>query len=271
MTRSRSSVLILILLLAALPLGCGPAVPTATADAPTFTGSGWFAEADAGLDFVHDAGPTDGAYFMPQIVGSGAALFDFDGDGRLDVLLLQNGGLDSHSKNKLYQQLPDGRWRSSTWRLPASIPRRIGSSKSATSLSGRVARRGGDTRTVGREDLRLMTPAAVPAKEATVGSAVWAQWTPNGWYHGKADKTCPVGLHVAYDDGDQADRPYALVAVDRAPRKGDVNVGTHLLAMWTDGRVYPGTVTQIADDKYDIQYDDGDTRTVGREDLRLLP
>ena len=108
MTRSRASVLSPALLLAALAAGCGPA-PTTTDDAPTFTGPGWFEDAtdQVGLDFVHDAGPTDGSYFMPQIVGSGAALFDFDHDGRLGILLLQNGGPDSPSKNKLYRQLPD--------------------------------------------------------------------------------------------------------------------------------------------------------------------
>ena len=109
MIRSRASLLRLALLLsAALPAGCRPA-PTTTDDPLIFTGPGWFADVTAqkGLDFVHDAGPTD-SYFMPQIVGSGAALFDFDGDGRLDMLLLQNGGPQSASKNKLYKQLPDG-------------------------------------------------------------------------------------------------------------------------------------------------------------------
>ena len=48
---------------------------------------------------------------MPQIVGSGAALFDFNSDGLLDILLLQNGGPDSPSKNRLYQQLPGGRFK----------------------------------------------------------------------------------------------------------------------------------------------------------------
>jgi hypothetical protein len=60
-----------------------------------------------GLDFVHDPGPT-GSYFMPQIIGSGAALFDFDNDGRLDIYLLQNGGPDSKSTNRLYHQGSDG-------------------------------------------------------------------------------------------------------------------------------------------------------------------
>jgi hypothetical protein len=69
----------------------------------------WFQDetSQCGLDFVHDAGPT-GTYFMPQTVGSGAALFDFDNDGRLDILLLQNGGPESRSTNRLYRQLADG-------------------------------------------------------------------------------------------------------------------------------------------------------------------
>src|SRR5262249_24484800 len=52
------------------PDASGPAMPP------------WFVDIteSAGLDFVHDAGPLDGKYFMPQIVGSGAAIFDFDGD-----------------------------------------------------------------------------------------------------------------------------------------------------------------------------------------------
>jgi hypothetical protein len=72
----------------------------------------WFVDVTekAGLHFLHDAGPT-GDYFMPQQVGSGAALFDFDGDGRLDIYLLQNGGPDSRSTNRLYQQTRDGRFR----------------------------------------------------------------------------------------------------------------------------------------------------------------
>ena len=44
-----------------------------------------------GLDFVHDPGPT-GTYLMPQSMGSGAAFFDFDGDGLLDIYLIHHGG-----------------------------------------------------------------------------------------------------------------------------------------------------------------------------------
>jgi hypothetical protein len=72
----------------------------------------WFADVtDAvGLDFTHDAGPV-GDYFMPQQVGSGAAIFDFDNDGLPDLYLLQNGGPKSASVNRLYKQLPGGTFR----------------------------------------------------------------------------------------------------------------------------------------------------------------
>ncbi len=71
----------------------------------------WFADVthDVGLNFVHDAGPV-GKFFIPQIMGSGAALFDFDNDGRLDIYFIQNAGPDSRSTNRLYRQGPDGRF-----------------------------------------------------------------------------------------------------------------------------------------------------------------
>src|SRR6266851_10515403 len=71
----------------------------------------WFLDITtaSGLNFVHDAGPL-GHHFMPEMVGSGAAFFDFDNDGRLDIYLLQNGGPQSHSTNRLFRQGPDGRF-----------------------------------------------------------------------------------------------------------------------------------------------------------------
>jgi hypothetical protein len=87
--------------------GSAPAPAGEGADEPA-----WFVDATErlGLDFVHDAGPT-GTYFLPQITGSGAALFDYDGDGRLDLLLLQGGGPDSPARNRLYHQEEDGHFR----------------------------------------------------------------------------------------------------------------------------------------------------------------
>ncbi len=71
----------------------------------------WFQEVTqaAGLDFRHDAGPLPaGRYFLPQIIGSGAALLDYDNDGRLDIYLVQNAGPQSGSRNQLFHQERDG-------------------------------------------------------------------------------------------------------------------------------------------------------------------
>src|SRR6516225_2017802 len=77
----------------------------------------WFADVTetSGLNFIHDAGPEPAAgpnanYFMPQAIGSGVALFDFNQDGLLDIYLLQNGG-SKGATNKLYQQLPGGKFK----------------------------------------------------------------------------------------------------------------------------------------------------------------
>jgi hypothetical protein len=68
----------------------------------------WFADVtnEVRLSFDHDPGEL-GAYFMPQIMGSGCALLDVDGDGRLDIYLIHNGGTKGR-KNQLFRQKADG-------------------------------------------------------------------------------------------------------------------------------------------------------------------
>lgn len=106
-----------ILLMAALLLlqgGCrrnASSVAVSGNTSSAATDAHWFADITerSGLHFIHDAGPV-GNYELPQIMGSGAALFDYDGDGRLDIYVVQNGG-PGGSRNQLFHQEPDGTFR----------------------------------------------------------------------------------------------------------------------------------------------------------------
>src|SRR5437899_3278218 len=50
--------------------------------------------AATGLVFTHVNGAT-GKYYLPEMMGAGVALFDFDNDGDLDVFLVQSGAIDA--------------------------------------------------------------------------------------------------------------------------------------------------------------------------------
>jgi hypothetical protein len=75
----------------------------------------WFADVteESGVQFVHDAGELP-KFQLPQIHGSGVALFDFDGDGLLDIYLLTHGGPNSKSINRLYKNLGSGAFKDVT-------------------------------------------------------------------------------------------------------------------------------------------------------------
>ena len=89
-----------------------PEVTSTPAPAPSRPAIPWLEDATekVGLKFVHDVGPV-GNYFMPESLGSGAAIFDFDGDGRMDIFLLQNGGTNSTARHQLFHQENDGSFR----------------------------------------------------------------------------------------------------------------------------------------------------------------
>ncbi|MBM3213491.1 CRTAC1 family protein [Candidatus Poribacteria bacterium] len=88
-------------------LGVSP-VPTDARSFPTFVD----ATDESGIDFRHFDGRT-GRKYLPETLGSGAAFFDYDGDGWLDLYVVNGADLPGSSTfppptNRLYRNLGDG-------------------------------------------------------------------------------------------------------------------------------------------------------------------
>lgn len=122
----RHSLLCWVVLASALGLaGCDdtPSPPrkaiTLKEATPAATSEPWFVESalDRGLHFEHRSG-YDGTPQFPEIIGGGVALFDLEGDGDLDVYLVQSGDLESvglsENANALYRNDGQGRFEDVT-------------------------------------------------------------------------------------------------------------------------------------------------------------
>lgn len=65
------------------------------------------------LPFTY-ASDAEGRYRLPEIMGGGGALIDYDQDGLLDVYLVQGGNLESGSGNTLLRNNGAGQWEDVT-------------------------------------------------------------------------------------------------------------------------------------------------------------
>ena len=137
-----------LLALTLLTAGCQreqtPPVAQPAKAQPKSSGQAWFRDVTAasGVNFLHDSGAT-GRYFMPESIGSGGALLDFDNDGRLDLYLVHCVPPGSSARNRLYHQQPDGTFRDAS----------IGSGLDVTGHGMGVAV--GDVNNDGRPDVLL--------------------------------------------------------------------------------------------------------------------
>jgi hypothetical protein len=109
--------------------GCGggapPAATTAKEDAPA--PPPWFADEAAarGLTLRHRSGHEATTFRLPEIMGGGAALFDMDGDGDLDALLVQSGvlgGPETGPRHRLYRNDGTGRFEDVTAGSGVDVP-----------------------------------------------------------------------------------------------------------------------------------------------------
>lgn len=80
---------------------------------------------EAGIAFVHEAGAR-GQMLNPETFGPGAGWFDYDGDGNIDLLLvngnLLQGAPDPTSTSVLYRNLGNGRFRDVTDEAGIAVP-----------------------------------------------------------------------------------------------------------------------------------------------------
>ena len=122
-----------LLLAAIVTAGCSN--PSSKPNATESAGEPWFEDVTqtAGINFVH-VRATQIQYWLPEITGSGAAWIDFDGDGDLDLYLVQAGQLDPKSPpgtgNVLYENQGNGTFRDVTARTGVG-DRRYGMGASA--------------------------------------------------------------------------------------------------------------------------------------------
>jgi len=100
------------------PAGCADPLPEGGRASPSDPPA-WFDEVAraSGLDFVHQSGHRV-RYLFPETTCGGAALFDMDGDGDLDVYLVQSGRLveptEERPGNRLLRNLGDGTFEDAT-------------------------------------------------------------------------------------------------------------------------------------------------------------
>jgi hypothetical protein len=86
-----------------------------------------------------------------------------------------------------------------------------------------------------------------------IGDSVFAFWKASGLYHlGTVVEVGSGQYHIVFEDGDQG------AVSENELMRPDLNVGSQVIAMWTDKKFYPGTVQKIVGRALFVHFDDGD-------------
>lgn len=117
--------------------------------------------------------------------------------------------------------------------------------------------------------MALVAGSAVAETELQPGTVVFGEWFENQWYRGTVEEPCDGGYIIRAETGEAKCVQLNKIVLDVVPEAQEVSEGAAVLAEWAPGQFYPGTVSSISGNSYDIQYDDGDQSTVTLNGIRL--
>lgn len=152
----------------------------------------------------------------------------------------------------------------------------------------------GDSAWVGPEQVRVMGAVGKAASVAAsnwrpeVGARVMADWTDDDWYPGTIAEGNSNGSmwFVQFDDGDTKWLPPSRLRPGEDEDDGygagkgaapvvatNLQPGMRVSAEWTRGAWYDGTIAKANENstKFFIQFDDGDTKWCGAQEIRVMP
>lgn len=101
------------------------------------------------------------------------------------------------------------------------------------------------------------------------GDAVWVQWTPEIWYHGRIEAACERGFKVRLDDQDEKCSPLTELAKDITPTRSKIQAQTNLLCRKGDGQYYPCLLLHRDGLHFKVRFSDQNEARLPLNDLRI--
>jgi len=93
------------------------------------------------------------------------------------------------------------------------------------------------------------------APNFTVGKTVAAKWSDDNYYLAKIKAVTDGKYEIDYEDGSQG--TVSEEEMKEIPAKPVLNVGDKVLAVWSGGKFYSGTVEEVKAKGAIVKWDDG--------------